>query len=724
MRRYWCAALVCAQLFALPWIGQAQNGMQAVPVLKGVFVRNSAMVQRITAGIALGVAQQKTYQEILRSIRICADSNDTANRLEARGLQVAAAGLRLSWQAMNEGRCQVYITDDFNFALFGNQDREPLDPVDRTAPVVTPLETRYRSQKKAVQVQVRVEDKESRIASVTIDTPWSNPRRQKMDPVGSDIYQAWVTLPDNYKEGLAVIEARSSAEKPGVTRVSVARVPYCGQPDGVGKDLVRSVQRRLECVGHATGGVDGDQGPKTCAAIGKYLGNEMRFFDAGRLSWRDLDQRLERDCALAQPIELAFSSPVTRDQDSVRVQIDLKNGASAQAITLTRQSGQAISRPWQGVPEPFQLSMPQPGAEDIYYVDVFDKTGKLRDRETLVLQRPRAVLQIEPSGRVERDTDRTFAVARVTVGASAVAQIEARVDGQILREPYAAIGTGFDLQMPRPGGSAQVMFVALNKQGAPLARAALVLERPAPELPAPDAQTTAPDQPQASTTDPAGPKPAPTTEPARVPLTQSTEIAGKGRLPVVDGETPPPVPPVPVLVIVEAKGGPITDADQIVLRIAVQNPGDTRTIVLTDQASGAVLGTHAYTGPVLEAPVPMPDAGGSLVVTVAAQDAGNTPLAGSQIALARTITPATSVPIWYWIAGLGVFLLGGVLGLGVRGSGASAAQSAAPVVTPRIHVKTDLDPVLTLPAGDLPALVFRVDNHGPVVVDIKMEDTP
>ena len=750
MKLVWLAFLMCVQLLAAPSMVRSQtpDGLRPLRALPGAFALSPSDIT-LQAGLVILATKPDTMAQLLRSFNLCADADRTAQRLRSAGLRIVEVGQTQSLRAIRAGTCQIYVTRNFDFSVLnrdpddadrggssgddvgrtdggqGNgDDATPPEVRDRTPPQITPLETRVRTTDRYTMIRVRVVDEQSPVSYVGLRL-WDD-RSVEMSQEQGTTYVARIELPENYAEEIVVVEAKSSAPELGVSRISVARQPHCGLPQEVNSDLVKAVQSNLKCIGLEPGVIDGQQGQNTCRAIRGFLKDEISDFNSGRIGWSDLDRRLVPACRLAQPISLVFDSPITRDVPRINVEIDLNPVGAAAAIRVTPEGAAGVTRLWEGTSQQHSLTMPRLGQKQRYTVDVFDEAKSLRDRKQLILSRPNAVLRISPTGPVVLDAQAIRVKAFVDVGADVVDRIEAQgADMPPQAIGFSNDGVDFELLMPAPATSRIVTFVAMDKRGQPLARAALTLERPAPVLPPPDVQGTAPVQPapvspasfgiiNVSLDLPPGRQP--------VPLRPDTPDAEK---PIaVDTTTAPQTPVPPVALRVLAVGGAVTADDEVVLQITVENPGDTRRVTLTDQATGLVLLDRLYDARILEETIRMPAPGQSAVIAVSARDASGRALAGSQIALARSVAPVAKIPFWVWLAGISVFLAGGLFGLRFRkspDSEVSQTPTGRPaLVKPNITVVHDDSPSITLPKGDMPAVIFRVEKPGNPTVEIDM----
>lgn len=751
MRLVWLALLTCVHLLAWPSMVRAQtpDGLKPLGLLPGAFALNPVDIT-VRAGRVILARKPDTMVQLLRNFNLCADADRTAQRLRNEGLRTVTIGQAQSVRAMRAGTCQIYVTRSFDFSVL---NRDPDDPDaggagrddvgqtnegrgngddvippqvrDRTPPKVTPLETRVRTTDRNTEVRVRVVDEQSPVSSVRLRL-WDN-RSVTMTLERGTTYVARIELPENYAEKIVVVEAKSRAPELGVSRISVARQPHCGPPQEVKSDLVKSVQSNLQCIGLKPGPIDGQQGQNTCRAIRGFLGNEITEFNSGKIGWSDLNQRLVPACRLAQPISLVFDSPVTRDAPGTTVEIDLNPAGAAAEIRVTPEGASGETRQWNGTSERYNLPMPRPGQQQRYTVDVIDEAKTLRDRKQLVLARPNAVLRISPPGPLVLDAQAIRVTAFVDVGADVIGRIEAQgADMPPQTEGYNSSGVDFDLPMPAPATARIVTFVAMDKQGQPLARAALTLERPGPVLPPPAAQVTAPLQPVPGRPALSGIiNVALDVPPVRQPVPPRPDTPAAEKPTAVDTSTPSQVPVLPVELRVLAVGGAVTADEEVVLQIAVENPGDTRRITLTDQTTGLVLLDRLYDAQVLEETIRMPEPGQSAVIAVSARNASGRALAGSQIALARSVAPVITIPFWVWLAGISVFLAGGLLGLRFRKSAGNEGPDAPirppALVKPKVTVMRDDSPSLTLPDGDMPAVIFWVERPANPAVEIDMD---
>ena len=747
MRWLGYAALFWVQFVLWPMAGLAQTpqGMQRLALLPGAYALNASQIT-LQATIIAAATKPETLADLMRNFTLCADAEGTARRLRAARLRVVGVGQGQSYELMRAGRCQVYVTRRLDFGQLnqnpdqpgggenprpggngGDEFNPPQEVIDRTAPSIQPLQNPLRNYDRRVWVQARVEDKESAIEYVRLRL-WNDRvvTMQKTDQ--RNVFAARIELPENYKEEIVVIESESKADKVARVRLQVARIPYCGLPQAVDPGLVRSVQTGLECVGYSPQGIDGFQGKNTCKAIERYLVGEMDAFNAGKISWQNLNARLKPDCENAKPVRLAFESPIEADANDVTAVIGLAEAGAAKLIELTPYGGAPQRRDWFGTPVSFSLEMPQPGQERTYTVTAYDVTGRVRDSQKLVLRRPEIVLRMTPDGIVDRNSETVSITAQLITGASAAGRI--RASGEDIATQYKQLEADratFTLPMPSPGNERKVTVAVLGRDGNwVMASRWLLLRRPEPELRQPDLPSGEPRQPRPGEADPLALDQRETVPPGRTPLPPQADQPDGESVPVAENTTPPVEAPKPILLSVEAVGGPITEEDRIILRIAVQNPGETKRIILTDQASGQVLIERNYVGPLVEEVVRMPGPGQSMVINVAARDGGNRALAGSQIAVARALAPAAPVfPLWGWILGLGVFVMGGLLGFRVRRvptEEVATGTSAAAAVKPNVTVKADESPGVWLPSGALPAVVFWVDDTGPVTVEIEIEE--
>ncbi len=741
------AILCCCAALILPFNAKAQNLDGLKRLVPGIYVLDR---QSTVAQLTILLLSSRSEEAFLKRLRTCADRNSTALALKDAGISVASVG-EAPLRFMQANRCQIFVTRQFDFSALPGQQRRPSNntddvgranprpqapetgparpaepaptrPRDTTPPVITLADTNLRTKSRTGVVTARVVDPESPIRSVELRR--ANGQSQKMVRRSRATYSVEITLPEAFKSETVMVVANSDAPREARQRLSVARIPHCGPPIVVSRDLVESVQRNLICAGENPGNPDGLLGVRTCEGISDYLGDAYKTFNAGGLSWDRLNRRLAQTCAFSQPINLAFETPFVRDEDRVTVEIALSRYKDAARIVLSDEQGRGEARQNINGPERFTLIMPPPDREARYQVEVYDTQGKPRDKRTLVLRRPAPVLRVTPNGPINEDLAVVDVSAVMDVGASLTAFIEAQVAGVTRQsQRYDRGGTVLSVQMPKPGQEEVVTLMALTRAGKPLTRTQIVLKRPLPALPQPFAADKAPLFPDSLRAGATGKLDVlDRLTPIRVAQPGPLAAGQADQQPRADQTTPPPEP---VLLTLEAVGGAVSSDAEVLLRIAIDNPGPTRRVVLLDQQSGTVLLDKVYTGDVVEDFVQMPNPGQSLVVTAHARNNEGTSLAMSQIALARMVAPA--MPAWMWpAAGMATLLASGLLYFVRRKppSAVPAQPPAAALVKPTVTVHPDETPQLKLPQGDLPAVIFWVDTSVPPSTSIHFPTEP
>lgn len=508
------AFLLALNLLVAP-VGQAfaQNvraappGVEPIPDYPGLYVADANRFMA-EAFFVIMLSRPRTVRDFLSNVRTCSSRRAIAARLREEGLNTIVVPDAEVFEALRRGVCTIYVGSDFNFAQLDRRltpDGRPPDDVrpppgdvqdrdddvnrdeerarDRTPPEIAPLQQVFEGQGRTVLVRARITDNESRIRSAFVGIAGGG-QVQMSAPQGSSVYSATVSLPRDFDDRTAFIVATNTVGLSSRAVVTLRLLPWCGPREAVGRDLVRDVQDGLSCIGLSPGASDGALGPNTCRAIAGYLRGRMDAFNAGRLGWIALREEIERECLAAQPVVLDVPGPIARDAERTSVRIGLRQPGLTEAIRLTGPRLAPQIRAWRGQPLVFDLPMPPPGQEATFRVQALGPEGVTLASEALRLIRSPVELSVRPSGTVTVDDPVAAFTVTIPVGASAVARIEAQwPGGGPVVQPFGGGSTTLSVPSPRPGASQRVTFVAMDRNGTPLARQAVTMSRPEPPPP-------------------------------------------------------------------------------------------------------------------------------------------------------------------------------------------------------------------------------------------------
>ncbi|MEL6617803.1 MAG: hypothetical protein AAFP16_02935 [Pseudomonadota bacterium] len=375
------------------------------------------------------------------------------------------------------------------------------------------------------------------------------------------------------------------------------------------------------------------------------------------------------------PPRLTLQSPdgPVVDAASARLRLVLENPGATAELVLRSGPDMAVlaGRPvGNGIWDTTQ-ALPPPGREMVLRAQAMDRTGRVLVEDELRIRRAPVALEISPTGRFEADTDSVITVASVTSGADWITSVIAREnDGSAnavtLAQSRLADGRArLQVSMPEPGQSLPVVIAAMGRDGEAHATQTITLVRPA--------------------------------APVQAPVTL--------RVTSLDGFS--------------------VDADTTRLSVAVANPADTATIVVSDPDSGEVLSRAPYAGTDWRGPVKMPAPGRDRALVIEAQNAGGETLAMSQIMLLRPAAPGLVIPPWVWgalltLAGVGSGYLIAKLRGGRRNQDTAQGRHVI-AARPRIFAEPDHEPSVVLDPSSPLTLVMRVDEDVAPRIEVEME---
>ncbi|WP_158269997.1 hypothetical protein [Litoreibacter ponti] len=358
------------------------------------------------------------------------------------------------------------------------------------------------------------------------------------------------------------------------------------------------------------------------------------------------------------------------DGETVRLRVVLESPGAASELVIRGGQGMAElarapvgDRLWDTTHD-----LPPPGETIAFQVQALDRSGKPLAEDAVRIERAGVLMEVQPSGVFEADTDGLTVQSRVTSGADWIGTIVARVAGQdlVLGESALVQGQGrIRLDMPQPGDTQTVEILAIGRDGRPYAVEQISLVRP-----------------------------------ARAPA-------------------------LPVTLVVTSPDGFAIDAQNTRLAVQVVNPADTAVIVVSEPESGQVLERIRYSGGDWLGQVPMPEAGARLPLVIEAQNVSGETLAQSRIILTRPAAPRLAVPNLAWIGALILVALGiGYLGarLGGRGRKNSAPDVTVPPPLPKIFAEHDRNPIRELDPVSPPTLMLHVEEGDAPEIRIEMAE--
>ncbi len=664
----------------------APRGVEQVPGYPNLYVADARQFVAGALFFAL-LTQPRNVGELLGRFGTCTSDPTLARQLRGEGLRTSVISTQEVFTALRSGECVVFIGANFDVARLNNRpggDNTSTDDVgtptqddvviDRTPPDITPLQRIFAGTGRTITVSATITDAQSAIREAYV-TMENGTRIQMTAAQGGSTYTATVNLPRDFVDERVILVATNTANRQANTRVALRLLPWCGPRAVVSQSVVQDIQTNLACVGISAGTPDGALGPNTCNAIGSYLDNRMSDFNAGGIRWGTLQQEVARACLAAQPVALDFPNRIEVDSDRTNVSIGLTQPGLTAFITVAGAGDLGTqTQAWRGQPLNFDLPMPQPGQTTGYRVVAIGPDGNALDTATLQLIRPAVILSVRPTGTVAATGPRTDFALTVTRGASAVAQIEARLpDVNPISQQYTGEGTTLSLQSPAPGTSQRVTFVALGRNGDALAEQTVTFNGPAPVEPtrlalqSPDGTSLDADTvrvhviietPGAATSLAlrGGPDMA---ELARTPIGESVwetshplpapgeimtfMVLAYDRAGELIADDTLRVTRAPISMQVQPTGMFEADTDTMTAQVQVSTGADwIETILARDPRNGSVLGESAFSRGQVALSLDMPEPGDTRTVEIMAIGRDGAPYAPTEITLAR---PAAAIPV-------------------------------------------------------------------------------
>lgn len=391
---------------------------------------------------------------VLRQMRLCLSDRELALRLRRADVPVDLIPQSAARDAIRSGECDLYLAAQAADRLAGIV--APGDDVerarDREGPTITVRQDVFTGTTGSVDILAGISDP-SGVARAEADS-WQGVRR--MVPRSGQIHGVDYTLPPHYRPEPLVLRAVDELGNASEVRLTLRRLPVCGDPEGVNRDIVARIQEDLNAIGRNAGVVDGFAGDNTCQALAEHG-------IVGPFDWGKVAEGLGLDrIGLSAPAEV--ETAIGRALVRVEV-VDPRDTRVVTRIRMLRGGLVATNRTVENGQAEFEVNLPPGGSETVAFEAVDARGRVLAEASTRVVRAAEVKLRINgpdliddrlasPESRVELQAEMTGLTRGVIAYRGPGGQGESA--------DYLGAPLRFGIEMPPPGETARLAFVAIG----------------------------------------------------------------------------------------------------------------------------------------------------------------------------------------------------------------------------------------------------------------------
>ena len=440
------ALTAAAVALLLPVKAVAQGGLP--PDTPGVLADEDFVLSLLDAATT-----DERLMAVLRGLDLCVSDPDLAGVLRRAGVAAIVLPQSAAGPATRSGECDLFIAgqaaERLSRIVTGGDDVAAAR--DTEGPAIR-AETLHTGTSGSVEILVGIDDP-SGVARVDADG-WQGVRR--IAQRSGQIYGVAYALPPHYRPEPLVVRAVDELGNESEVLLTLRRLPACGDPEGVTREIVTRIQEDLNAIGREAGPVDGFAAETTCRALAEH--GLTGVFD-----WGDVAYGLARDrIGLSVPAEV--ETAIGRALITVTV-ADPRDTRAVSRIRMLRGGLVATNRTVRDGAAEFEVNLP-PGARETVEFEALDTRGQvLAAASAQVVRAAQIGLRISgrdlvgdhlstPESQVELQAEMT--------GLSHGAIAYRGPGGQEERTEFLGAPISFVVKMPEPGQGATLAFVAIG----------------------------------------------------------------------------------------------------------------------------------------------------------------------------------------------------------------------------------------------------------------------
>lgn len=391
---------------------------------------------------------------------VCTSDDALADALRQNGVRALLVPLAQARPAVFSGECDLHLSGQAAGQLLtAIRPGDDVDrPADREGPTMTLRQREFAATSGSARIIAGISDP-SGVAGAEAES-WQGVQRLSVVS-GNDIWGGEYRLPPHYRPERLILRARDRLGNLSEEVVILRRLPACGSPEGITRDLVRRVQEDLNAIGRNAGAEDGYAGERTCRALA-----EHGIVDA--FDWGDLTGQLALDrITLKAPERQQGAQP----RAILPVEVSDPRGTGAVwRIQMLRGGRVAASKPVGEGRVEFAVTLVA-GAQEVVRFRAVDAQGRaLATAQTTVARTAEVRLRLTGEGYVNGTL--SFPEAQASLRASIIGLSSGRIafrsgTGQSGSAIYSGTPVSFDIAMPEPGARTTLGLVAIDEQGEP-----------------------------------------------------------------------------------------------------------------------------------------------------------------------------------------------------------------------------------------------------------------